>query len=93
MSLYEWAADRYDERKSARKQRARHERTATLNAELLAALDDLLGDQPDIHDGQCFRCGRDYRSQPVLERTFCLSDACPAYRARQVSARATGGTP
>lgn len=93
MSLYEWAADRYDERKSARKERARHKRLARTNAELLAALDDLLGDQTDIQDGQCLRCGRDYRSEPDLERTFCPSDDCPAFRARQVSARAKGGTP
>lgn len=91
MSTYEWAADRYDERKAARKQRARSKRLADLNAELLAALHDLLGDRPDIQSGMCIRCGRDYRAEPELEGAHCPSDDCPGYRAHRVCERAKAG--
>ncbi len=91
MSMYEWASDLADERKAARKQRARNKRLAVLNAELLGALLDLLGDQPDIQSGNCIRCGRDYNGEPELEGANCPSDHCPGYRARQLCARAKAG--
>jgi hypothetical protein len=55
--------------------------------DLIAALQDLLGDQPDIQQGQCIRCGRDYSSEPALEGQCCPSDDCPAYGAREALAR------
>ena len=91
MSMYEWASDLADERKAARKQRARSKRLAVLNAELLGALLNLLGDQPDIQSGMCIRCGRDFRAEPELEGIDCPSDDCPGYRARQLCARAKAG--
>jgi len=91
MSMYEWASDLSDERKAARKQRARSKRLAVLNAELLGALLELLGDQPDIQSGMCIRCGRDFRAEPELEGTCCPSEDCPGYRARQVCERAKAG--
>ena len=91
MSMYEWASDLADERNAARKQRARSKRLAVLNAELLGALLDLLGDQPDIQSGMCIRCGRDFRAEPELEGTCCPSEDCPGYRARQVCERAKAG--
>lgn len=91
MSMYEWASDRYDELKRARKQRAQNRQLRSVNIELLAALDDLLGDRPDIQSGHCVRCGRDYRAEPELEGASCPSDDCPGYRARQLSARAKEG--
>ena len=68
-----------------------HARLEALNAELLAALHDLLGDRPDIQSGGCIRCGRDYRAAPELEGGNCPSDDCPGYRAHQLCARAMGG--
>lgn len=91
MSMYEWASERYDELKQARKQRARRRRQRQNTVDLLAALEDLLGDQPDIQSGNCVRCGRDYSSEPELEGTNCQSDDCPGYRARQLCARAKAG--
>ena len=91
MSMHEWAAGLYEERKLARRQRARSKRLAALNAELFAALHDLLGDRPDIQSGGCIRCGRDYRAEPELEGGNCPSDDCPGYRARQLCADANGG--
>ena len=91
MSMYEWASDLADERKAARKQRARNKRLAVLNAELLGALLDLLGDQPDIRSGKCIRCGRDYTGEIELEGSGGPSDDCPGYRARQVYERAKAG--
>ncbi|MEQ1612733.1 MAG: hypothetical protein ABL904_08250, partial [Hyphomicrobiaceae bacterium] len=89
--MYEWASDLADERKAARKQRARNKRLAVLNAELLGALLDLLGDQPDIQSWICVRCGRDYIAEPALEGADCPSDDCPGYRARHLCARAKAG--
>jgi hypothetical protein len=91
MSMYEWAADRYDERKLARKQSARNKWLSALNAELLAAIVDLLGDCPDIQSGHCVRCCRDYRDEATLEGADCPSDDCPAYRARRIIALAKAG--
>lgn len=91
MSTYEWAADRYDELKQARKQRARNKRHRATITELLVVLEDLLGDQPDIQSGNCIRCGRDYNGEPELEGATCPSDHCPGYRARQLCARAKAG--
>lgn len=91
MTKYEWAADRYDDLKQARKQRARNKSLRALNAELLSAIEDLLGDRPDIQSGACIRCGRDYRDEATLEGAHCPSDDCPAYRARHVCARAKAG--
>ncbi|MEQ1613907.1 MAG: hypothetical protein ABL904_14270 [Hyphomicrobiaceae bacterium] len=91
MSMYERAADRHDELKQARKQRARNKRLRQNIVDLLAALKDLLGDQPDIQSGGCVRCGRDYSSEPELEGADCPSDDCPGYRARQLCADAKAG--
>ncbi len=91
MSSYEWAADRYDERKQARKQRACNKRYRATIIELLVVLEDLLGDQPDIQSGTCVRCGRDYSGEPALEGADCPSGDCPGYRARQLRARAKAG--
>ncbi len=91
MSVYEWAADRHDELKQARKQRARNKRQRQNIVDLLAALEVLLGDQPDIQSGHCVRCGRDYSGEPELEGTDCPNDDCPGYRARQLCARAKAG--
>ena len=68
-----------------------HAELTLLNAELLDALQDLLGDRPDIQSGCCIRCGRDYRAEPELQGRNCSSDDCPGYRARQLCARARGG--
>lgn len=91
MTKYEWAADRYDELKQARKQRASNKSLRVFNAELLSAIEDLLGDRPDIQSGTCIRCGRDYSREATLEGANCTSDDCPAYRARRVCARAKAG--
>ena len=91
MSTYEWAADRYDELKQARKQRARNKRHRATIVELLEVLEDLLGDQPDIQSGNCIRCGRNYCGELALEGAHCPSDDCPGYRARQLCARAKAG--
>ena len=91
MSMHEWAAGRYDEIKSERKLRARKKRLRTGNIELLAALEDLLGDQPDIQSGNCVRCGRDYSGEPELEDANCPSDDCPGARARRIVAVAKAG--
>ena len=91
MSNFEWAADRYDELKQARKQRARNTRQKVLITNLLVALEDLLGDQPDIQSGSCVRCGRDYSGEPVLEGANCPSDHRPGYHARRLRARAKSG--
>ena len=68
-----------------------HVQLTALNAELLEALHDLLGDRPDIQSGGCTRCGRDYRAEPELQGRNCSSDDCPGYRARQLCACARGG--
>lgn len=91
MNKYEWAADRYDDLKRARKQRARNKRLTQTIVDLLAAIEDLLGDQPDIQSGTCFRCSRDFTSEPELEGTDCPSDDCPGYDVRQLLARAKAG--
>ena len=91
MSNFEWAADRYDELKQARKQRARYKRHRATIVELLVVLEDLLGDQPDVQSWICVRCGRDYIAEPALEGADCQSDDCPGYRARQLCARAKAG--
>ena len=59
-----------------------------LENELLEALIDLLGDKPDIQNGQCIRCGRDYRAYPEDEGENCPSDDCPAYKAHAAIAKA-----
>jgi hypothetical protein len=91
MSLYEWASDRYDQLKSERKRRARNKRLRVVNTEFLSALEDLLGDLPDIQSGNCVRCGRDYSGEPELEGADCPSDDCPAARARRIVAVAKAG--
>jgi hypothetical protein len=65
--------------------------TSTIISDLHSAIDDLLGDKPDIQSGSCVHCGRDYRDEPQLEGGACPSDDCPGARARSVSARAKGG--
>ena len=57
--------------------------------DLLDALKDLLGDRHDVQNGQCIRCGRDYRVD--IHSGECPSDDCPAYGARVAIAKATGG--
>ena len=91
MSMYEWAADRYDELKQARKQRARNKRQRQNIVDLLAATEDHLGDRPDIQSGNCVRCGRDYSGEPELEGADCPSDDCPGARARRLVAVAKTG--
>ncbi len=91
MSMYEWAVNRYSDIKRSRKQRARNRRLNAINAKLLAILEDLLGDRPDIQSGTCIRCGRDYTAEPELEGGNCPSDDCPGYCARQICARAKAG--
>ena len=58
------------------------------NAELLAALTDLLGDRPSVQGGICQHCGRDYIGD-ILEGD-CPSDDCPSYEARALIAKAGG---
>ena len=84
MSMYEWAAERYE-------LRARNKRLCAVNLELLSALEDLLGDTPDIQSGNCVRCGRDYSGEPELEGADCPSDDCPGARARRIAAVAKAG--
>lgn len=91
MSMYEWAAERYDELKSERKLRARNKKLIAFNCELIVALEGLLGDQPDIQSGRCVRCGRDYCNAPELEGATCPSDDCPGFVARQLCARTKAG--
>ena len=91
MSMYEWAADRYDEIKSRRKLRARNKRLRLSHDQLLAALIDLLGDMPDIQSGNCVRCGRDYGRELELEGADCPSNDCPGARARRIVAVAKAG--
>jgi hypothetical protein len=60
---------------------------------LLAALKDLLGDQPGVREYQCQWCGRDYRDDdPDLDmRTGdCSFDECPSFIARAAIAKTTG---
>lgn len=52
--------------------------------ELLAALADLLGDEPDIVADCCIRCGRDYSGDEDPPDTYCISDDCPAAIARRL---------
>jgi hypothetical protein len=61
-----------------------------ITLKLLAALKDLLGDQPSVQNFQCFRCGRDYRDidDLAIETGDCPSDDCPSYHARAVIAEA-----
>jgi hypothetical protein len=47
--------------------------------QLFEALADLLGDRPDVQDGECIRCGREYHD---ADDGDCPSDDCPSYRAR-----------
>jgi len=61
---------------------------ALLVPALLKALNDLRGDRPEMQGGVCQHCGRDY-IQDFLEGE-CLSDDCPATKARAVLATATG---
>ena len=91
MSMYEWAADRFDEIKTERKLRARSRRLCALNTELRSALEDLLGDNPDIQSGHCVRCGRDYSGEPELAAADCPSGDCPGARARRILAAAKAG--
>jgi hypothetical protein len=91
MSMYDSAAERYDELKSERRLRARNKRLIALNSELIAALEDLLGDRPDIQSGHCVRCGRDYSDAPKLQGAHCSSDDCPGFAARQLCARVKAG--
>ncbi len=60
---------------------------------LLATLDDLIGDRPDIQSGICVACGRDYRHEPSLEGANCPSADCPRANARRVNHRATFARP
>ena len=60
---------------------------------LLEALHGLLGELGDLEDGsvaelQCHWCGRDYEDLP--SGSFCQSDDCPGFKARQAIAQATG---
>jgi hypothetical protein len=60
---------------------------------LLEALKDLLGDRPDVQDGQCVRCGREYRDPDPdfdIQTGDCPSDDCPAFIARAAIALAEG---
>ena len=57
-----------------------------LHSRMVAAIEDLLGDQPDIHSGVCIRCGREYRDVPELECRYCPADDCPSHSARAVLA-------
>lgn len=91
MTKHEWAADRYDDLKQARKQRSSNKRQRQTIVDLLAALKDLLSDQPDIQTGNCVRCGRDFSSYPELEGADCPSDDCPGYAARRLLVRAKAG--
>jgi hypothetical protein len=59
--------------------------------QLLDALEDILGDRPDIQGGICRRCGRDYRG--AIHTGNCPSDDCPAYIARAAIAKAKGSAP
>lgn len=91
MTNYEWAADRYDELKQARKQRSRSKQQRQTIADLLAAIEELLGNQPDIQSGHCVRCGRDFSAELHLYGTDCPSHDCPGYAARQLLVRAKAG--
>jgi hypothetical protein len=57
------------------------------NAQMLEALEDLLGDRPDVQEGKCVRCGREYADIDYCE---CPSDDCPAFKARAAIRAAKG---
>jgi hypothetical protein len=59
--------------------------------DLLEALENILGDRPDIQGGSCRRCGRDYRGEIITGN--CPSDDCPAYIARVAIVKVKGGAP
>jgi hypothetical protein len=60
--------------------------------ELLEALKDLLGDQPNVQNGQCVWCGREYRDPDPdfdIQTGDCPCDDCPSSIARSAIAKAT----
>jgi hypothetical protein len=61
-----------------------------LMVELFDALADLLGDMPDVQNGQCIRCGRDYRDYADIADGECPSDDCPSYTPRALLRRRSG---
>ena len=60
------------------------------NADMHAALKDLLGDRPSVQGGICQHCGRDYIGD-ILEGD-CPSDDCPSFLAREIIHRAEPAT-
>ena len=60
--------------------------------DLLYALEDLLGDNPDVQGGVCRHCGRDYPGSDNDDMLTgdCPADDCPAYGARAAIAKARG---
>lgn len=64
---------------------AERDRLKEINAELLAALKDLLGDRRNDENGRCLHCGRDNRGYDLEP----CSDDCPGQVARAAIARAT----
>jgi hypothetical protein len=60
--------------------------------DMLEALVDLLGDQPDVQGGICQHCGRDYlrSGHDDMLTGDCPADDCPAYGARAAIAKARG---
>ncbi|MFL5285234.1 MAG: hypothetical protein ACJ8AW_30725 [Rhodopila sp.] len=70
--------------------RERNLTMTTITLKLLAALKDLLGDQPSVQNFQCIRCGRDYHDidELAIETGDCPSDDCPSHHARAAIAEA-----
>ncbi len=67
-------------------------RACNSHYDLIAALEDLKGDRPEVLGGVCQHCGRNYLSGDDLEilEGDCPSDDCPAYIARTAIAKARG---
>jgi hypothetical protein len=59
---------------------------------LYTALEDLLGDKPDVQGGVCQHCGRDYLASGHDDMLTgdCPADDCPAHGARAAIAKARG---
>ncbi len=58
-----------------------------IRGELLRSLKDILGIGPDLVEGLCRHCGRDFTVDTPSD-LLCESDDCPGYQARAAIQRA-----
>jgi hypothetical protein len=65
---------------------AERDKLIALNAELLEALQDVLGDRPSVQGGICQHCGRDYIAEFI--EGDCDSGDCAGVKARILIAQA-----